>query len=114
MSDIVRGKLILVRVDNACALHYINHGTGRITELSDLAKSIRLLEVQQGIESVAVRVPGESNVTANGLSRMLVSAEFKDPHPDRSFRKRLLRNVEALVGRFLVDGMVSDDGHNAM
>ena len=99
LARIVTGKLVLIRVDNTCALHYTNNGAGRIQLLSDLAKSIRLMEVQMGVESVAVHVAGEKNVTADGLSRMSVSAQFRDTRPDRSIRKRLFRNIEAVVGK---------------
>ena len=29
LEHLVFGKLVLIKADNTCALHYINHGTGR-------------------------------------------------------------------------------------
>ena len=114
LEHLVSGKLVLIKVDSTCALHYINHGTGRVQVLSDLAKCIRLREAQLGVESVAVHVEGERNVTADGLSRMTVSAQVRDTRPARSLRKRLFHHIESLIGKFKVDAMAADDGHNAM
>ena len=70
LEEVLRDKLIFVKLDNSCAVHYINAGSGRIQLLADLAKCIRMRETRLGVESVAVHLPGEKNVTADGLSRL--------------------------------------------
>ena len=45
-THILSNKLVLAKMDNSSSVHYVNHGTGRVRELSDLAKSIRLKEVE--------------------------------------------------------------------
>ena len=107
-------KIIYVKSDNAAALHYINSGRGRVKELSVLARAIRLKEVALSIESVAVHIPGKLNVTPDALSRFFFSTTFLDPRPDRTLRKRLFKMLESEVGLFTLDGMVADDGHNAL
>ena len=62
---LVQGKLVLLKMDNTCAIRYVNHGSGRSDVLAQLAKSIRLKELSLGVESVAVCVIGEQNVTAD-------------------------------------------------
>ena len=113
-ADKVRGKLLVVRMDNACAIHYVNHGTGRIPELASLAKSIRLQELELGVEAVALHVPGKQNVTADALSRLQAQVQVRDPWPDRTFRKKLFNDLQAAHGPMLRDGFAADDGHNAL
>ena len=60
-----------------------------------------------------VHIPGEVNVTADALSRMQVQAELRDRHGERCLRKRLFNEILARVPSIGVDGMASDDGHNA-
>ena len=69
LREEIVNKLVVVRMDNACAVHYVNCGTGRIDELSQLGREIKLQEVRLGVESVAVHVPGKLNITADALSR---------------------------------------------
>ena len=113
LSDVLRHKLVFLKMDNTCAIHYVNAGMGRIEDLNDLARSIRLAEGRLGVESVAVHIPGERNVTADALSRMLVSAENRDRHTDRALRKRLFQQVLSHVPEITIDGLSADDGHNA-
>ena len=107
-------KIIYVKSDNAAALHYINSGRGRIQGLASLAKSIRLKEVKLAIESVAIHIPGKFNITPDALSRYFFNTSFRDKCPDRTLRKRLFKMIEKEVGVFTMDGMASDDGHNAL
>ena len=65
------------------------------------------------MESVAVHLPGELNVTADALSRLQLSVHNRDKHSDRSLRKRLFANVLAKFPQLTLDGMSADDGHNA-
>ena len=112
IPHLLKRKLVLLKSDNTCAVHYVNAGAGRIGELADLAKAIRLQEVALGVESVAIHIMGESNVTADGLSRMMVLQKVRDQFPDRSLRRRLFRQISAVVGTFDIDALAADDGHN--
>jgi len=69
-------------------------------------------EVRLSVESVAIHIPGERNVTPDALSRYYFNNEFRDKNPDRTLRKRLFQSIEKVVGTFTLDGMVADDGHN--
>ena len=111
---LLRGKLVIAKLDNTCSVHYINHGTGRIPDLADLARSIRLRETTLGIESIAVHLPGVQNVMADALSRLQVSVDHRDPHPDKMIRRSILRDIQGRVGNIEVDGMGAEDGHNAI
>ena len=113
-ADVLAGKLILVKMDNTSSVHYVNQGTGRIPELADLAKTIRLKEVAMGSESVAVHIPGVRNITADALSRVTASATHRDQHPDRTLLRKHVKYVQSLLGQFEVDGMAAEDGHNAL
>ena len=53
-------------------------------ELADLARSIRLKEVELGIESVAIHIPGVVNITPDALSRYYVNNSFRDIHRHRT------------------------------
>ena len=60
-----------------------------------------------------MHIPGEVNVTADALSRMQVQADLRDRHGERCLRKRLFNEIIARVPSIGIDGMASDDGHNA-
>ena len=69
-----------------------------------------------GVECLAVRIPGEVNevnVTADALSRVQVQADLRGMHGERCLRKRLFNEIIARVPSIGIDGMASDDGHNA-
>ena len=114
LPHLLAGKLLYVKMDNSCAVHYVNAGSGRIDTLCDLAKTIRLTEVKLGVESVAAHLPGELNVTADALSRLQLSAQLRNKHAERSLRKRLFANVLDKFPQLTLDAMASDDGHNAL
>ena len=111
---LLANKIVFVKTDNIVALHYINNGSGRMDDFADLARSIRLKEVKLGIESVAIHLPGHLNITPDALSRYYFDADFRDPNPNRTLRKRLFAFVNSKHGPFTLDGMVADDGHNAL
>jgi hypothetical protein len=108
-------KIVYVKSDNSAAIHYINSGRGRMSNLSALAKQIRLLEVELSIESVAVHIPGKLNVTPDALSRYFIDNTFSDKQPHRTIRKRLFQCI-ARENNFIftLDAMAADDGHNAL
>ena len=63
-------------------------------------------------ESVAVYLPGEKNITADGLSRLQLHSTSRDLKGDRVLRKRLFQSILRLVPSLTLDGMAADDGHN--
>ena len=97
----------------ALCINYINAGSGRTPALADLAKTIRLAEARLGIESIAVHLPGELNVTADGLSRLQLSADKRDRRAEKCLRRRLFKHIKTVLPVLDVDGMASDDGHNS-
>ena len=113
LSTVLTGKLLVIKMDNTCAVHYVNAGQGRIEELSQLAKQIRLDEIRMGVESVALHLPGYQNVTADALSRLYTNATSRDAHPHRAFKKRLFNNIQQSVGTFTLDAMADEFGSNA-
>ena len=109
----LHGKLIILKVDNTCAAHYVNFATGRINALAQLAKDIRHQEIQLACESVAIRLAGVKNVTADALSQMQLSATQRDKRPHRALKRKLFLGLQDLRGPFHIDGFAADDGHNA-
>ena len=108
-------KFVYVKSDNVAAIHYINVGRGRVSELADLAKSIRVKEISLQIESVAVHLPGVFNVTPDALSRDWLSPQTRDSKPDKTLRKRLFAHIQRQLGTsFDLDGMCAEDGHNKL
>ena len=97
IPELLNGKLIYAKIDNSCAVHYVNVGAGRIPELAALAKDIRLEETRLGIERVAVHIPGEQNVTPDALSRLALEVSIRDAHGDRGLRKRLFKQIESVI-----------------
>ena len=69
--------------------------------------------MQLGIESVAVHVAGVFNVTADHLSRLQLLANRRDRQGERALRKGLFQSIAAIIPTITIDGMASDDGHNA-
>ena len=110
----LRGKLVLLKCDNTSTVHYVNHGTGRIAVLANLARAIRLQEIALSCESVAIHLPGSLNVTADALSRLHVQADLRDPLPHRTFRRKLFLDVLKVEPSMEVDGFVADDKHNSL
>ena len=104
---------MLIRTDNTSTVHYVNCGSGRVGSLSEVAKAIRLWEVEHSVEALAIHLPGEKNLTADALSRMKLHAARRDTCPDRSLRKRLFSEPNNRHGPISIDGMASDSGENA-
>ena len=109
----LQDKLVVLRVDNTCAAHYVNFASGRIDSLAQLAKHIRYQEILLGCESVAIHLAGARNVTADALSRLQVSAAHRDKHPHRALKKKLFLHINEVHGPCIIDGFAADDGHNA-
>ena len=75
---IPRGSRIRPRLDNTCAISYLNNGGGRIPLLTALVKKVWLLFVQQGwVLEPAVHVRGVYNTLADWLSRNFDSCDWK-------------------------------------
>ena len=84
----VRGKLVLVRMDNTAAASYANYGAGRAPTLTSLARKIKGREVALGCTVVALHIAGRDNAVADALSRFSIRARGLDPYPDRDLRWR--------------------------
>ncbi len=47
-------------------------------------------------------------------SRFFYDNTFRDKFPHRTLRKRLFKSINMSCGPFTLDGMATDDGHNAL
>ena len=68
--DILRGKLVIMRTDNATAAGYANIGTGSSPQLAELSRQMKLIEVELGAFVLCSHISGVRNSTADALSRM--------------------------------------------
>jgi hypothetical protein len=66
----LQGARVLARIDNSCAVSYVNRRYGRSDKLSEIARDIHALEVRHGFEVAAVHIAGELNTEADELSRL--------------------------------------------
>ena len=94
----VRGKVLLLRVDNTTAVAYVNHQGGtRSPRLSAAARRIWELALDNGMYLEAVHIPGVDNVEADAASRAGPS-----PHEWR-LNPSIFQDLERMTGRFSVD-----------
>lgn len=70
----LRGQTIRVNTDNQVTLSYLKNFTGRKEELEKVARRIMKLCLEHEITIIPYYIPGETNTTADRLSRLL------DPH----------------------------------
>lgn len=66
----LEGHRVLVRVDNACAVTYVNKKHGRSQRLCEIAQDVVNLERKFNFETAAVHIPGALNTEADELSRL--------------------------------------------
>ena len=90
-GDLVRGKLVLLRLDNATAVAYANRAAGWLAALTRR----------------------RDNSVAAALSMFPLRATGGDPCPDRDLRDRFGTHVESQRGDMGVDMMARGDGANA-
>ena len=57
-GPLLANRIVYIKSANVAAIHCINVGRGRIDDLADLARAIRIKELRLGVESVAVHIPG--------------------------------------------------------
>lgn len=65
----LRGKTVLVEVDNTVAMAYLKRGTGRVKSLRQIARRIFLHCQREGIHLIAKHVKGSMNTWADHESR---------------------------------------------
>jgi hypothetical protein len=65
-----RPKRLLSRIDNACAVSYVNKGQGRAAALQSLMSRVHELQMATRVDEIAVHLPAVLNERADGLSRL--------------------------------------------
>ena len=92
-GDSLAGKLVLVRMDNSAAASYANFDAGRVPRLTQLARSIRYLEVPLRCTALALQIAGRHNSIADALSRFSIRACGLGPYPLRELRAEYREEV---------------------
>ncbi len=69
----LRGKRVLLRLDNSTAVACINRAHSGARSLAHLIDELHEVAKKIDFEVVAVHVPGEENVEADSLSRLLTA-----------------------------------------
>ena len=105
----VQAKLVLVRIDDATAVAYANHGADRSPDPTRLARAIKGREIALGCTAVAPHIAGRDNAVADSLSRFSPRAIGGDPYPDRDLRTCFRAQVEARCWRLDADTLATDD-----
>ena len=106
-GDLVRGKLVLVRMDSATAVAYANRGANR------LACAIKERVKRPGCTATALPIKGRRNTAADALSRFSLGATGDDPRPDQGLPGLFRDRVEATCGHLDVDKVARGDSSNA-
>jgi hypothetical protein len=92
----LRGKSILLKIDNQVAMAYVNRMTGRIPELARIAREI-IQELEQiGANIQAIYIPSEENIIADRLSRET------DVH-DWEVTRNTFRRLQKRAGKYTID-----------
>ena len=96
----VKGRRILVKSDNECAVHYANHRYGDFEHLEALSAEIDVLEQELGVGLLAVHIPGQDNVVADLASRQrdFSRAWNNDKLLHASFTEKSFSRIKQLVG----------------
>jgi hypothetical protein len=100
----VSGQVIRVNTDNQVTLSYLKNFTGRKPELEAVARRIMKFCLDNGITLAPTYIPGETNTTADALSRIV------DPH-DWTLSKEAFQRVCRTLGRPTVDRFASELNH---
>ena len=94
----MRGRTVLLRVDNMVAVAYLNHQGGTHSpRLSAVAQDVWNLALSEGILLEAQHIPGVENVDADAASRQNPARHEWCLHP------RIFRQVDRRYGPFTVD-----------
>jgi hypothetical protein len=94
------GQRVLARIDNSCAVSYVNRKHGPSDKLSEIAREIHALEEQYGFEVVAVHIAGTANFVADELSRLSQSSYAK-----REIKPSILEHICLRAGCSLMPVM---------
>jgi hypothetical protein len=97
----VSGQVIRVNTDNQVTLSYLKNFTGRKPELEAVARRIMKFCLENGITLAPAYIPGETNTTADALSRIV------DPH-DWTVSKQAFQRVCSALGQPTVDRFASE------
>ena len=92
-GELVRGKVVLVRRENATAVAYAHHRAGRAPDLSRPASSVKEREIHLSFTAVALHIIGRDNDVADALSRFSLGGTGGDSYPGRGFRSRFRGQV---------------------
>jgi ribonuclease HI len=92
----LRGKQILLKIDNQVAMAYVNRMTGRIPELARIAREIIEELEQMGASIQAIYIPSEENIVADRLSRET------DVH-DWEVTRKTFRRLQEKAGTYTID-----------
>ena len=111
--ELAKRKLVLVRVDNAAAVAYANHGAGPAGQSTRLAREIKESGIRCECSVVALRVAGKDTAVADAVSRFLIEATGGKPYPGRELRPKFRAMVVDHWGPMDVDLMSDDRGVNA-
>jgi hypothetical protein len=99
-QGILRTKSVQILTDNATALAYIMNKGGPVKELTDIAKAIWVLSVEQNIHLQVSHIKGVDNCEADGLSRIQDNYNWK-------LNPLLFRMIDKLFGPHTVDRFAS-------
>jgi hypothetical protein len=97
----VSGQVIKVNTDNQVTLSYLKNFTGRKPELEAVARRIMNFCLENRITLAPTYIPGETNTTADALSRIV------DPH-DWTLSKPAFQRVCSVLGQPTVDRFASE------
>lgn len=98
----LRGKTILLRIDNKVAMAYVNRMTGRIPQLAKTARKIIQELDEVGAKIQAVFIGTKENIAADHLSRE------RDTH-SWSVKESIFRKLEEKVGPHTMDWFASKE-----
>ena len=110
----LRGKLILLKMDNQVAVSYVNYGAGRCKELTRVSERLTLLAIEESITVVAIWIAGEENTIADALSRYQMEMNWKQKPDERTLNIRARKVVRGIIGNIDVDMMCDAEGNNSL
>ena len=79
--ELLRGKLVISKTDNATAAGYANIGAGSSPQLAELARGLKLIEVDLGSFVLCSHISGVCNSTADALSRLTPTSDLPTVGP---------------------------------